>query len=133
MRAEIDALVARAYGLTEDELSFIFKDFTENAVTPVYRRLVLEKFKVAEAAKWAWRYGRQRAGYGEHPAPPERAYLMILVDTSVWIDHLRNPEPALQEQLKANNVLVHPIVVGELACGNLPERPTFLAEYGCNA
>ncbi len=51
-RAEIDALVAQAYGLTEDELSFIFNDFTENAVTPAYRRLVLEKFKVAEAAKW---------------------------------------------------------------------------------
>ncbi len=51
---------------------------------------------------------------------------MILVDTSVWIDHLRRPEPALQEQLRANNVLMHPIVVGELACGNLPERTTFL-------
>ena len=33
-RAEIDALVAHAYGLTEDELRFIFTDFTENAVTP---------------------------------------------------------------------------------------------------
>ena len=51
-RAEIDALVAHAYGLTEDELSFIFTDFTENAVTPAYRKLVLEKFKVSEAAKW---------------------------------------------------------------------------------
>ena len=51
-RAEIDALVARAYGLTEDDLSFIFKDFTENAVTPAYRQLVLEKFRVAEAANW---------------------------------------------------------------------------------
>ncbi len=45
MRAEIDALVARAYGLTEDELRFIFTDFTENAVSPAYRRLVLEKFE----------------------------------------------------------------------------------------
>ena len=44
-RAEIDALVARAYGLTEDELRFIFTDFTENAVSPAYRRLVLEKFE----------------------------------------------------------------------------------------
>ena len=43
-RAEIDALVARAYGLTEDELRFIFTDFTENAVSSAYRRLVLEKF-----------------------------------------------------------------------------------------
>ncbi|MDE2937940.1 MAG: hypothetical protein OXR67_03345 [Chloroflexota bacterium] len=45
MRAEIDALVAHAYGLTEDELRFIFTDFTENAITPAYRRLVLEKFE----------------------------------------------------------------------------------------
>ena len=51
---------------------------------------------------------------------------MILVDTSVWIDHLRRPEQALLEQLRANNVLTHPVVVGELACGNLPDRATFL-------
>ena len=44
-RAEVDALVARAYDLTEDELRFIFTDFTENAVSPAYRRLVLEKFE----------------------------------------------------------------------------------------
>ena len=45
MRAEIDALVAHAYGLTADELRFIFTDFTENAVPQVYRDLVLEKFE----------------------------------------------------------------------------------------
>ncbi len=44
-RAEIDALVARAYGLTGDELRFIFTDFTENAVTPAYREKVLEWFE----------------------------------------------------------------------------------------
>ena len=44
-RAEIDALVARAYGLTEDELRFIFTDFTENAVSPTYREKVLEWFE----------------------------------------------------------------------------------------
>ena len=51
---------------------------------------------------------------------------MILVDTSVWIDHLRRPEQSLLEQLRANNVLTHPLVVGELACGNLPDRAAFL-------
>ena len=45
MRAEIDALVARAYGLTKDELRFIFTDFTQNAVSPAYRLQVLEKFE----------------------------------------------------------------------------------------
>ena len=51
MRAEIDALVAHAYDLTEDELRFIFTGFTENAVSPAYRKLVMEKFEV-EAATW---------------------------------------------------------------------------------
>ena len=51
IRAEIDALVAHAYDLTADELRFIFTDFTENAVSPAYRGLVMEKFE-AEAAKW---------------------------------------------------------------------------------
>ena len=45
MRAEVDALVARAYGLTKDELRFIFTDFTQNAVSPAYRLQVLEKFE----------------------------------------------------------------------------------------
>ena len=45
LRAEIDALVARAYGLTADELRFIFTDFTENAVSPAYRSLVLDQFQ----------------------------------------------------------------------------------------
>ena len=45
MRAEIDALVARSYGLTADELGFIFTDFTEKAVSAVYRERVLNKFE----------------------------------------------------------------------------------------
>ena len=53
---------------------------------------------------------------------------MILVDTSVWIDHLRHPEQALLKQLEAHNVLTHPTVIGELACGNLPDRATFLRD-----
>lgn len=48
MRAEIDALVAHAYGITADELRFIFTDFTENAVTTAYRRLVMSKFEGAQ-------------------------------------------------------------------------------------
>ena len=45
MRAEIDALVARAYNLTKSELRFVFTDFTERAVTPAYRQLALEKYE----------------------------------------------------------------------------------------
>ena len=45
MRTEIDAHVAKAYDLTEDELRFIFTDFTENAVSSAYRAQVFEKFE----------------------------------------------------------------------------------------
>ena len=51
---------------------------------------------------------------------------MILVDTSVWIDHLRKSEHELSELLQTNNVLTHQIVIGELACGNIPNREGFL-------
>ena len=44
IRAEIDALVAQAYDLTEEELRFVFTDFTANAVSSAYREQVLEKF-----------------------------------------------------------------------------------------
>ena len=47
---------------------------------------------------------------------------MILVDTSVWIDHFRSPEPYLREHLTAGRVLTHAMVIGEIACGNLPNR-----------
>ena len=47
---------------------------------------------------------------------------MILVDTSVWIDHLRSGEPALATALEGGQVFMHPFVLGELACGNLKNR-----------
>ena len=47
---------------------------------------------------------------------------MILVDTSVWIDHLRVEEPHLVSLLSENQVLGHPMIIGELACGNLRNR-----------
>lgn len=47
---------------------------------------------------------------------------MILVDTSVWVDHLRAGDAKLAALLDAARVLVHPFVIGELACGNLSRR-----------
>lgn len=52
---------------------------------------------------------------------------MILVDSSVWIDHLRTGDPGLVELLNGNRVLAHPFVIGELACGNLKNRKTVLS------
>lgn len=52
---------------------------------------------------------------------------MILVDSSIWIDHLRAGAPALAELLNAGRVLTHPFVVGELACGNLKNRKGVLS------
>ena len=52
---------------------------------------------------------------------------MILVDSSVWVDHLRTGEPSLVELLNNSQVLMHPFVVGELACGNLKNRKVVLS------
>ena len=51
---------------------------------------------------------------------------MILVDTSVWIDHLRRDNKALAKLLHAGTVLTHPFVIGELALGNLRQREVVL-------
>jgi predicted nucleic acid-binding protein len=51
---------------------------------------------------------------------------MILVDTSIWIDHMRAANSRLIELLKADMVSMHPWVVGELACGNLADRANTL-------
>lgn len=47
---------------------------------------------------------------------------MILADTSVWVAHLRNGSDDLRRALEHEEVLCHPHVVGELACGNLRHR-----------
>ena len=54
---------------------------------------------------------------------------MILVDTSVWVDHLRNAEADLGVLLEENNVLMHPLVIGELACGYMRNRQQALEKW----
>ena len=51
---------------------------------------------------------------------------MILVDTSVWIDHLRKGDIGLRKLLETGQVLSHPCVIGELAMGNLQQRNVVL-------
>ena len=52
---------------------------------------------------------------------------MILVDTSVWVDHLRAGDERLVALLNSSQVIMHPFVLGELACGNLCRRKEVLA------
>jgi predicted nucleic acid-binding protein len=51
---------------------------------------------------------------------------LILVDTSVWVDHLRRANLELVDLLERGQVLVHPFVVGEIACGSLSDREAAL-------
>jgi len=54
---------------------------------------------------------------------------MILVDTSVWIDHLRAGN-SLSQVLAEGLALTHPCLLGELACGNLRNRARILRDLG---
>lgn len=51
---------------------------------------------------------------------------MVLVDTSIWVSHLRDGHPELKALLLEGKVVCHPFVVGELACGNLQNRREIL-------
>jgi predicted nucleic acid-binding protein len=53
---------------------------------------------------------------------------MILVDSSVWVNHLRQKDARMQQALIDQQVLMHPFVVGEIACGNLQRRSSILSE-----
>jgi len=52
---------------------------------------------------------------------------MVLVDTSVWIDFLRQGNEALEKILNEGEVATHSLVIGELHVGNISKRKNFLA------
>ncbi len=52
---------------------------------------------------------------------------MVLVDTSIWIDHFRNSNDQLVELLNDGEVFCHPFILGELACGNIKNRKEIIA------
>jgi predicted nucleic acid-binding protein len=52
---------------------------------------------------------------------------MILVDSSVWIDHLRSGDPMLAARLNAGLVWSHPSIIGEIALGSLRQRQIVLS------
>ena len=54
---------------------------------------------------------------------------MILVDTSIWIDYLRQGDPLLVEQLNQQQILMHGMVLGKLAIGNFKNRQLLLDRW----
>lgn len=52
--------------------------------------------------------------------------MRVLVDTNIWIDHLRKTEPVLVDLLERDQVCVHQSVITELALGNIKDRLVFL-------
>lgn len=52
---------------------------------------------------------------------------MVLVDTSVWVSHLRETNDVLVSLLDTTEVICHPFVIGELACGNLKKREAIIS------
>ncbi len=55
---------------------------------------------------------------------------MILVDTNIWIDHLRNSDPRLVRLLEDDLVVMHPWVLGELSLGSLANRDELIQYLG---
>jgi len=53
---------------------------------------------------------------------------VILVDTSVWVDHFRGDEDGLADLLESGQVLIHPFIIGELALGQLRQRAVILED-----
>jgi len=51
---------------------------------------------------------------------------VILADTSVWVDHLHRTDSVLSQLFNSGEILVHPVVLGELALGSIPDRPATL-------
>ena len=47
---------------------------------------------------------------------------MIILDTSVWVDHFRRPDPALSDLVADEDIALHPYVWGELLLGGMPSR-----------
>ncbi len=71
---------------------------------------------------WEERKNRSVQFQGEHLSKTA----MVLVDTAVWILHFRHGDPQLKDLLMNGQVVCHPFIVGELACGNLQNREEIL-------
>ena len=90
----------------------------------------LEALIARESGRQLIALGRNRTRtQGGSTSPPARypQRRVMLVDTTVWVDHLRRGDEVLVGLLEHLQVTVHPFVVGELACGHIRNRPAVLA------
>lgn len=55
---------------------------------------------------------------------------MLLVDSSIWVDHLRHGDASLRQILERGQVGTHPWIIGEIACGHLRQRERVLTLLG---
>jgi hypothetical protein len=53
--------------------------------------------------------------------------MLVLVDASIWVSHLAEGSAELRDLLERAEVLCHPLVIGELACGNIAHRSEILS------
>jgi predicted nucleic acid-binding protein len=60
--------------------------------------------------------------------PPFHQYRMIIVDTSIWVDHFRRRQSSLASLIAEGNLALHPYVLGELALGGLPPNGPMIDE-----
>jgi predicted nucleic acid-binding protein len=68
-----------------------------------------------------------KESWAPFPAEEQEEHNMVLVDTSVWVAHLRQGTIGLDGLLNEGHVVCHPFIVGELACGNLRNRSGILS------
>lgn len=102
------------------------------ALTPIQEKssLIKEALKALierESAKRLANLGGSEPQLEAIPRRQASTWMMVLVDTSVWVGHLRSNEPRLAGLLTRNQVLSHPFVRGELALGNLRQRDLILS------
>src|SRR6202050_3622494 len=110
----------------DDDLLRIAQEFTGVAGKTALIREALKALIERESARRLASLGGRVASLEEYSAP-QGAAALILADTSVWIDHLRSGNKALQKLLEQGQVVIHPFVTAELALGALRERTRTLA------
>ena len=108
----------------DDELVATAQAYTGLTEKSALVREALTALVQREAARRLALLGGSQPNLKTDPTSPSSK--MILVDTSIWVDHLRKGDLGMQRLLDQANVLCHPWIVGELAMGELHPREAIL-------